>query len=154
MEEVRAYAVCAQSLQISTADIMQVHTTGIGTIERERMSSQSERPTTQKVVILDGDLTRGHAEEVKIAFVDALKAADEIKIVFGKITAIDLSCLQLFCAVHRSAVRDHKQVRFEGGVPQILKDNADAAGLLKLKGCKVDCGKSCLWTAVTGERHE
>jgi hypothetical protein len=117
------------------------------------MSNQSERPTTQKVVTLEGDLTNEHSGEVKSVFVDALKDADDIMVVFGKISAINLSCLQLFCAVHRSAVRNHKHVCFEGSLPQIVMLTADAAGFLQLKGCKVDCGKSCLWNDVTGEHH-
>ena len=117
------------------------------------MSSQPERQATRKVVVLEGDLTNGRSGEVKAAFVDALKDADEIMVTFGEISAIDLSCLQLFCAVHRSSVRDHKRVRFEGSLPQIVMATADAAGFLQLKGCKVDCGKSCLWNVVTGEHH-
>lgn len=117
------------------------------------MSNQSERPTAQKVVILEGDLTNGRSGEVKTIFVDALKDADHVMVAFGEISAINLSCLQLFCAVHRSAVRDHKHVRFEGSLPQLVMVTADVAGFLQLKGCKVDSSKSCLWNAVTGERH-
>jgi anti-anti-sigma regulatory factor len=117
------------------------------------MSSEPERSDAQKIVMLEGDLTTSRAEEIKAVFINALMSAKEIIVTFGKITDVDLSCLQLLCAAQRSAVRVHKHVRFDDSLPQILKDTAGASGFLRLTGCKVDCGKSCLWTAVTGARH-
>ncbi|MGE5174259.1 MAG: hypothetical protein ACM3MD_10585 [Betaproteobacteria bacterium] len=37
--------------------------------------------------------------------------------------------------------------------PKIFKAAAEAAGYSRLKGCKMDCEKSCLWVAVAGANH-
>ena len=102
---------------------------------------------------LEGDLTLPHAEELKSALIKALVNSDAVTIRFGNVQDLDLSCLQLFCSIHRSALRLKKQVHFDGNLPTILKDTAETAGYLRLKGCKLDYEKSCLWIAAAGENH-
>ncbi len=106
-----------------------------------------------RLVTLEGDLTLPHAEEMKKAFLKALVEADDVSIGFNDIRDVDLSCLQMLCSVHRSALRLKKQVRFADIPPKILKAAADATGYSRLKGCKLDCEKSCLWAVVAGENH-
>jgi anti-anti-sigma regulatory factor len=118
------------------------------------MSSQTEKLATRKIVMLEGGLTVRRAEEIKADFLNAVKYGDEITVTFGNISDVDLSCLQVFCSAHRSAIRAHKQIRFGNEFPAILKNMATGAGLFRLRGCKMDCGKSCLWTAAAGAYHE
>ncbi len=106
-----------------------------------------------RLVTLEGDLTLPHAEEMKKTFLKALVEADVVSISFDNVQDVDLSCLQLLCSVHRSAVRLKKQVRFDDNPPDIFKAAADAAGYSRLKGCKLDCEKSCLWIAIAGANH-
>ncbi len=106
-----------------------------------------------RLVTLEGDLTLPHAKEMKKAFLKALVEADDVSIGFDDVQEVDLSCLQMLCSVHRSALRLKKQVRFGDTSPKILKAAADAAGYSRLKGCKLDCERSCLWIAVAGENH-
>jgi len=106
------------------------------------------------VVTLEGDLTLPHAEELKKVFLKALLKADDVAVGFGNIQDVDLSCLQLLCSAHRSAVRFKKQVAFSKGLPQELRNAAEAAGYVRLKGCRLDCEKSCLWMEAAGARHE
>jgi len=114
---------------------------------------QPEKTNVQKVLVLDGDLTNIRSEEIKAVFADALRDAQEVSVTFGEIAALDLSCLQLLCSAHRSAVRLHKRMRFEGMVPPILTETARFAGFLHLKGCEVDGGRTCLWATITGAHH-
>ncbi len=106
-----------------------------------------------RLVTLEGDLTLPHAEEMKKAFLKALVEADDVSISFNDIQDVDLSCLQMLCSVHRSAVRLKKKVRFDDTPPEIFKAAADAAGYSRLKGCKLDFEESCLWIAAAGENH-
>jgi anti-anti-sigma regulatory factor len=106
-----------------------------------------------RIVLLEGDLTLHQAPEIRTAFMKALVEADEVFIRFGNVGEIDLSCLQLLCSAHRSAARLRKRVRFEAGIPKKLSDTADAAGYSRLKGCKLDTEKSCLWIAASGANH-
>jgi len=117
------------------------------------MSAEQRTSGDEGTVLCEGNLTVNRAEEMKSAFIQALQNANEVTITFTHVTDVDLSYLQLLCSVHRSALRLHKQVRFQGGLPEILKDTAEAAGYLRLKGCKLDSEKNCLWMTVAGACH-
>jgi len=109
-------------------------------------------PANAATITLEGDLTLPRAEEIKKIFASALSGPSPVSIAFGAVSDIDLSFLQLFCSLHRSAERDKKQVRIEGPAPKALKETAEAAGYLRLAGCKLDCDKSCLWVSIAGAR--
>ncbi len=117
------------------------------------MSATLKQAGNKGVITLEGDLTLSHAEELKGIFIKALADADEVSIDFLNVQEVDLSCLQLFCSLHRSAVRLKKRVVFSGSPPPALKKVSEAAGFAHLKGCKLDREKSCLWMAA-GARHE
>jgi anti-anti-sigma regulatory factor len=108
----------------------------------------------QGTITLEGELTLPRAEELKSALLKALVSGGALNIRFGAVQDVDLSCLQVLCSAHKSAVRMKKQIRFGGTVPKILKDAAEAAGYTRLTGCKLDPEKSCLWIAVAGAPHE
>jgi anti-anti-sigma regulatory factor len=117
------------------------------------MDTPLKQTGSTRIILLEGDLNLTQAPAIRTAFLKALVEADDVAIRFGNVRDLDLSCLQLLCSAHRSAVRLKKQVRFEGSVPKLLKDAADAAGYSHLKGCKLDTGKSCLWIAAAGASH-
>ena len=102
---------------------------------------------------LEGDLTLPNAAELRSILIKALINADAVTIKFGDVQDLDLSCLQLLCSAHRSAVRLKKQIQFEGSLPKILQETADAAGYLRLKGCQLGSEKSCFWISAGGEHH-
>jgi STAS domain len=90
---------------------------------------------------------------LKGIFIKALQDTDEVSIAMENVQNVDLSCLQLFCSAHRSAVRFKKHVAFSGSPPPAMRNASEAAGYARLKGCKLDCEKSCLWMAA-GAHHE
>lgn len=101
-------------------------------------------------VVLNGELTLPQAEELKKAFLKALGETDDITLVFDHVQNVDLSLLQLFCSLHRSATQQRKHVKLEGTAPQALKDAVDASGFSRHAGCKLDLDKSCLWVDISG----
>jgi anti-anti-sigma regulatory factor len=117
------------------------------------MNFSLKQSESTRIILLEGELNLLRAQEMRTVFLKALVEADNVAIRFGNVLDLDLSCLQLLCSAHRSAVRLKKQVRFEGSVPKLLQDAADAAGYSHLKGCKLDKGKSCLWIAAAGANH-
>ncbi len=117
------------------------------------MSSIQNLSDDKGAIHLDGDLTLPNAAELRTMLIKSLIDADEVTIRFGAVQDVDLSCLQLLCSAHRSAVRLKRQIRFEGDLPKLLRETADAAGYSRLKGCQLDKGKSCLWVAVAGAYH-
>ncbi len=117
------------------------------------MGATFKQSGTKGVLTLKGDLTLPYAEELKSVFIKALLDTDEVAITFENVHDVDLSCLQLFCSVHRSAVRSKKNVAFSSSPPIAMINAAEIAGFVHLKGCKLDCEKSCLWRA-TGAYYE
>jgi anti-anti-sigma regulatory factor len=118
------------------------------------MSATFTQTGNKGVVTLKGDLTLRHAEEMKKVLLKALLNADSVTVSFGNIREVDLSCLQLLCSAHRSAVRLKKQVAFSEDLPRAMRNAAEVAGYARLKGCRLDCEGSCLWMEAAGARHE
>ncbi len=112
----------------------------------------SEPSNNTETITLDGELTLPRAEELKKLFVQALDDRDAIAVKFGNVRAVDLSFLQLFCSLHRSAVTRKKEIALEGAVPTALKETAAEAGYLRLAGCKLDFEKNCLWVKIGNAR--
>lgn len=114
------------------------------------MSRGFTRSKNKGVITLEGELTLPHAAEMRKTFLKALLDSDDVSIAFGNVQDADLSCLQLLCCAHRSAVRLKKRVRFAGALPRIFEDLAKAAGFSRQQGCRRMCEKSCLWIGVVG----
>jgi anti-anti-sigma regulatory factor len=111
--------------------------------------------TGEKIrVVLDGELTLPYVGELKKTFLEVLGKTDDISIVLDHVRDIDLSLLQLFCSLHRSATQQKKRVRLEGNAPQALLETAEAAGFARHAGCKLDLDKSCLWVEISGAHGE
>ena len=89
---------------------------------------------TQAVIILEDALTLRHADEIRQVLMKALVDADEIAITFRNVTDVDLSCLQLLCSAHRSAVRFNKRLKFAGSAPPLFRRSMEAAGYPRLTG--------------------
>jgi anti-anti-sigma regulatory factor len=117
------------------------------------MSSHQKQTGEEATITLEGELTLPRVEELKNAFLQALVKGDTVAIRFGTVQDVDLSGLQMLCSAHRSAVRMKKKVRVSGAMPKILRDAAEAAGYMRLKGCKLDFENSCLWIAAAGGHH-
>jgi len=101
-------------------------------------------------ITLNGELTLPYAEELKNVIMKAVLDVDQLSFAFGEVQAADLSLLQLLCSTHRSAVRLHKKAAFSGTLPKLFTETVEAAGFSRLKGCKLDCEKSCLWMSIAG----
>ncbi len=117
------------------------------------MSSIRNLSSEKGTIHLEGDLTLQNAAELRTMLIKAIIDTDTVAIRFGAVQDVDLSCLQLLCSAHRSAVRLNKLIQFAGDLPKTLLDTADVAGYSRLKGCQLDKGQSCLWVAVAGAHH-
>lgn len=62
---------------------------------------------------LSGDLIIDHIDAVKEAFIQALDKYNDLTVHIKKLELIDFSCLQLFCAAHKSAVQQKKKLTFQ-----------------------------------------
>ena len=102
---------------------------------------------------LSGDVTVEHADEMRSALIKALIDNGTVTLAFGSLTRVDLSCLQLLCSAHRSAVRLNKRLAFSGSWPELFKQCVEDAGYARYSGCHRDMDHSCLWNAAGSERE-
>ncbi len=94
-------------------------------------------------LILDGDMTVQRAGELKAALIEALDKANSVVIDLENITDADLSCLQLLCSAHRTALKTNKSVSLSEKAPQFFWDTVKKAGYsCKDPGCD---NENCLW---------
>jgi anti-anti-sigma regulatory factor len=114
------------------------------------MGAALEKKGEKIQVVLSGELTLPQADEIKHIFLKALGEAGDISIVLEHIQDVDLSLLQLFCSLHRSAWQQKKQINLEGTASQTLIDAVDTAGFSRHSGCTPDFDKSCLWVDISG----
>jgi len=92
-----------------------------------------------------GELTVQYANEILFALTESIKSSDNLVLNFGGVTDVDLSCLQLLCAAHRSAMRSNKQLSFDVRHNAILRETLSDAGFLEHQGCPFETGVSCPW---------
>lgn len=95
---------------------------------------------------LDGDLTIERAAELLDVCRQALAASDDISVAFDEVGAVDLSCLQLLCSAHRTAVLQGKQFCFADERPDFLSEAAERAGFIRKGKCQMNPERyDCLW---------
>lgn len=97
------------------------------------------------MVLLDGELTIDHASELKMLLIRALESADRIYIHLKDVTAVDLSCIQLLCSVHRTAVRAKKHITLDRGNCEIFEQTLKDAGFCRSRDCQKDPYGTCFW---------
>ncbi len=99
----------------------------------------------QGIVTLDGNLTVNQAEELRMLLIKTLIDADHVRVEFGSVTDVDLTCLQLLCSAHRSASRMKRRLSISGDWPALFKQAVERAGYARHTGCRMDSDNSCLW---------
>ena len=96
-------------------------------------------------VTLEGVLTVARADELRMLLIKALIDSDSVQVDFGPVAEVDLSCLQLLCAAHRSAGRIKRGFSLSAAWPDRFKQTVEEAGYARLAGCRFDADHSCLW---------
>lgn len=96
-------------------------------------------------VDIEGELTVQHAAEFKACLLDALDRAQSVLIDLKAMEDMDLTCLQLLCSAHKSALSSGKTLTIDGGSPPHFERSLDLAGFSRSRGCTMDANNSCLW---------
>lgn len=95
-----------------------------------------------KLLRLTGDLAVDQAAVFASELVEVVADADEIGIDLSSVTHVDVACLQVLCAAHKSSISRNKTLKFEGRVPEEIARTARDAGFGRICGLKA---KGCLW---------
>ena len=107
-----------------------------------------ERGSTE-ILHLSGELVVRHANRLSSGLVAALNGAESVEIDLSSVTEVDISCLQLLCAAHKTATRQHRLLRVDGPCPDVFKRVLSTAGYLRQTGCVLGTSHTCLWNGVT-----
>lgn len=97
------------------------------------------------LIRIQGELTVQHAAELKACLLSALSSAQSVRVDLEAIEDIDLTCLQILCSAHKSALFAGKNLCLGDETPEHFRNSLDAAGFSRLQGCTMDTGDSCLW---------
>lgn len=103
------------------------------------------------LLFLEGDLTMERAKNFKKALLDSLDRADQVTIRVDKVDEISLSCLQLLCSAHRSALKNQKHLSISGPYSESFSLAVKCAALESPNGCPLEQIQSCLWTGGEGQ---
>lgn len=100
------------------------------------------------MLILNGELTLNSAYKLKRLLIESLEKANNVIIRVEKITEMDISCLQLLCSAHRTAVNLKKILVLNRPGKGLFTDTVKSAGYSRLKACNLGIDKSCLWVGL------
>ncbi len=97
------------------------------------------------VLTLDGELTIEHAGELKKMLIEAMDSAESVDIKLEEVTGVDLSCLQLLCSAHRTALKSRKQLTLSSEESDAFQQMVRDVGYARHDGCALNPGPGCLW---------
>lgn len=101
--------------------------------------------TKEGILTLSGELTLLQAEQLKMLLAQAVDASECVRINTEAVTDIDLSCLQLICSAHRSAVNRHRQLVLTPHQSEAFMTKVFQTGLMCCHDCDFDIESDCLW---------
>lgn len=95
---------------------------------------------------LSGELTVQYASELLAVLAGAQNSVTDLVVNLADVTEADVSCLQLLCAAHRSALRIQKSMAL-GKVSPEFRRAVEDSGYIRHMGCSRGTGQNCLWPA-------
>lgn len=108
------------------------------------VKSTKKKVDAKKQVVLSGSLSLGRAGEIREELLLALDESKTVHILLQDVDDVDLSLVQILCAVHRSALNMKKSVQLDD-CPEIFDRLAEEAGLQGHVGCSLAVDGDCLW---------
>ncbi len=97
------------------------------------------------VLTLNGELTLPHAPVLRDALVESLSRGKNVTVRFLRVGEIDLSCLQLLCSSHRTAVEKGLSLTLDMEDRELFERFRTAAGFVRARGCSPGREHTCLW---------
>jgi len=111
------------------------------------MKSRIEDSDNKRTLNLYDELTIQNADEFRTILKESLEAADILIINTEYITEIDLSCLQLLCAAHKSAMHEGKTVTLDYSRSKIVTDTLLQSGYVRHAACAGN--EKCFWAEAS-----
>ena len=96
-------------------------------------------------LVFTGDLTIDQAAEFKAELLKSLALAQRITVNLDNVTAADLSCLQLLCAMYRSCGEADKELIVQSQDSELFKQLLHDAGYCRTTKCPLNPTAECMW---------
>jgi anti-anti-sigma regulatory factor len=90
------------------------------------------------ILRLKGSLVFQHVGELKPVMLGILETSEHLIVNIDDVTEIDLSCIQLFCSLHKAALKRGKGLALFAKRNDLFKDLIANAGYLRHIGCSLD----------------
>lgn len=97
------------------------------------------------LVRAEGELTVQHAAEFRTCLLDALGRAQSIRVDLQAIEDMDLTCLQLLCSAHKTALSAGRELSLDYDGSDLLERSIGRGGFFRSRGCALDQNDCCLW---------
>ncbi len=108
---------------------------------------KTERNSDEVKLTINGNLTVENADAFLKSLIEVMEDSTFIVLSFEDITGADMSCLQLLCSAHRTAVARNKKFSLKGQLPEVLKVVAESAEYFQCKSCKDGISDDCYWVS-------
>jgi anti-anti-sigma regulatory factor len=100
-------------------------------------------------ITIEGEVTLPYIAEVRETFLEVLDATDCISLDMERVSRVDISCLQFFCAVHKTMTAKGKEILFSVPVPSLVREAMEKAGYSGAVGCHRKTNGECLLGGAT-----
>lgn len=109
------------------------------------MDYKIEKSDSLDILTIQGALTLEHAAEFRAALMELMESAEHPALNLEGVTDADLSCLQLLCSAHRTAIGSNGRLTLDGAFPLGIRRASEAAGFSRHAGCSAGPEENCLW---------
>jgi anti-anti-sigma factor len=105
------------------------------------ISSQLLEPSR---LTIEGELVISRAHELKAALMDGFGERMTVELDLSKVSAIDISGLQVLCSAHRTALTKGGDLRISA-MPTEIALAVRNSGFARRVACLPDMDRCCLW---------
>ena len=116
----------------------------LGAAPEDKGMGENAGPGGGAVRRLDGPLTLMQAEELQSFLLESLSQAEQIVLDFSGVKELDLSCLRMLCALHRTSAQTNKRL-VVAGEEEIYKKINNKTRFFRDDGCVEDSSEPCFW---------
>jgi anti-anti-sigma regulatory factor len=97
------------------------------------------------ILQLSGELAISQGDGLRSVLIELLSQTDSVEIDVSSATEVDVACLQLFCASHKTAAKLGKRVCFVNRWSDPFAETVRESGFVRGVGCSVNTENECLW---------
>jgi anti-anti-sigma regulatory factor len=96
-------------------------------------------------LVLTGDLKIEQAQALRDTLLQAWEEDKNVILNIDQVNDVDVACLQVFCAAHRTFLKSGSRLIFNGPLPSLFQSSVEEAGFGRERGCTLNRTKTCLW---------